>query len=157
MQITCIYNELCNNDTMNHEQEFKEQLRAAGERVTSPRLTIFRLLMRNSPLAMSKLITKSREDGIDPVTVYRTLELLRKLNLVQEMGVGRNRLFELSDAYHSHHHHLTCIKCGSVTDFDSETIEINLSEVGKKLGFTVQGHQLEVTGICSSCAKSNRL
>ena len=137
---------------MNYEQAFKEQLRTTGERVTGPRLTIFRILMRNVPLPIAKLITKAEEDGINSVTVYRTLELLRKLNLVQEMGLGRNRLFELSDSYHSHHHHFTCIKCGKVTDFDSETIEANLDEIGKKLGFDVQAHQLEVTGVCSKCS-----
>jgi Fur family ferric uptake transcriptional regulator len=136
---------------MNHEQEYKEQLRSAGERVTSPRLTIFRILMRNGPLSMSKLINKAGEDGIDPVTVYRTLELLRKLNFIQEMGLGRNRLFELSDTYHSHHHHFTCSECGKVTDFDSEIIERDLHEIGEKLGFNVRAHQLEVIGVCLTC------
>jgi Fe2+ or Zn2+ uptake regulation protein len=136
---------------MNLELKFKDQLRTADERVTRPRLAIFRILIRHSPLSIAKLITKAKADQIDPVTVYRTLELLRRLNLVRELGVGRHRLFELGDIYNSHHHHFTCLECGRVTDFDSETIENDLDLIGERLGFDVESHQLEVNGVCADC------
>lgn len=138
---------------MKREEQFKEHLRAAGERVTTPRLGLFRILLRHAPIAMAKLILRAREDGIDPVTTYRTIELFRRLALVQELGMGRNRLLELSDSYHAHHHHFTCVVCGRISDFDSEAIEGELHEVGAELGFEIHSHQLEITGVCAECRR----
>jgi Fur family ferric uptake transcriptional regulator len=136
---------------MNAEQLFKDRLHAAGERVTSPRLVVFRMLVRHAPLSMPQIIQNALADSIDKVTVYRTVDLLRKLDLVQEVGLGRNRLFELGETLHSHHHHLTCTECGKVIDFDDETIEADLQSIGKQLGFSIKSHQLEASGICASC------
>lgn len=138
---------------MNFENGFKAALTAAGERITSPRLVVFRLLTRNGPISMHKLISAANQDNIDKVTVYRTIDLLRKMGLIQEVGLGRNRLLELSDAYHSHHHHFTCLSCGTITDFDSAIIESNLKQIGEQLGFTVRNHQVELTGTCKECAQ----
>jgi Fe2+ or Zn2+ uptake regulation protein len=136
---------------MNREQQFKDRLRVAGERVTTPRLAVFRLLLRHAPLSMASLIARSRQDGIDPATVYRTFELFRRLALVQEVGLGRNRLLEPGDDYHGHHHHFSCTVCGRITDFDSQAIEADLKQAGGQLGFEIHSHQLEATGICSAC------
>jgi Fur family transcriptional regulator, ferric uptake regulator len=139
--------------TMNREDQFKERLRIAGERLTTPRLGIFRILGRQAPMPMAKLIARARADGIDPVTTYRTVELFRKLLLIQEVGLGRNRLLELSDDYHAHHHHLMCASCGKITDFDSEVVETELSRMAGGLGFEIRSHQLEATGLCAACRK----
>jgi Fur family transcriptional regulator, ferric uptake regulator len=132
---------------MNREEQFKERLRLVGERVTNPRLGVFRILLRQAPVPMAKLIERSRAEGIDTVTVYRTVDLFRKLGVVQEVGLGRNRMLELGDDYGAHHHHVTCVECGRIMDFDSEVIEADLARVGKKLGFEIKWHQLEATGV----------
>lgn len=136
---------------MDHEQKFKDHLRATGERVTTTRLGVFRILLRHAPIAMNKLILKAQEDGIDPVTTYRTVDLFRKQALVQDLGMGRNRLLELSDSYHAHHHHFSCMGCGKIDDFDSESIEAELAKVSAATGFEIRSHQLEVTGVCAAC------
>jgi Fur family transcriptional regulator, ferric uptake regulator len=136
---------------MNRELRFKERLRAAGERVTTPRLRIFRILSRQAPMPMAKLIGRGQADGVDSVTIYRTVELFRRLGLVQEVGLGRNRLFELSDDYQAHHHHFLCLGCGKITDFDSAVVEAELAQTARQLGFEIQSHQLEATGMCAAC------
>jgi Fur family transcriptional regulator, ferric uptake regulator len=138
---------------MNQEQLFKNHLRASGERVTTTRLGVFRVLLRHAPLSMARLIDKAQADGIDPVTTYRTVDLFRKLALVQELGMGRNRLLELSDSYHAHHHHFTCVRCGKILDFDSEPIESELHKVSRVSGFEIHSHQLEITGVCAECRR----
>lgn len=148
MIITCICFLLCDNSAMKREQQFKDHLKQAGERLTAPRLGIFRILLRQAPISMAKLISRARDDGIDPVTTYRTMDLFRKLGLVQELGLGRNRLLELSDTYHAHHHHFTCVVCGAISDFDNEAIERELRAAAQGLGFDVHSHQLEITGVC---------
>lgn len=140
---------------MRNEQQFKDQLRTAGERVTTPRLSVFRVLSRHSPLLMAKLIEQARADGVDPVTTYRTLDLFRRLAVVQEVGLGRNRLLELSDGYQLHHHHFSCVNCGRIYDFDSEELEDDLRSLSARLGFDIQSHQLEATGVCAACRTKN--
>ena len=136
---------------MNLEQQFRERLRSADERLTTSRLSVFRLLLRHAPLSMSSLIYRAKEDGTDPATTYRTLALFQKLGLVQEFGLGRNRLLELSDRYHTHHHHFTCANCGKILDFDNEPIEQELQRAAGQAGFEIRSHQLEATGLCTEC------
>lgn len=107
-------------------------------------------------MPMARLISRSQADGIDPVTVYRTIELFQKLMLVQEVGLGRHRLLELSDDYHAHHHHVMCVGCGRITDFDSAVIEADLARVAEELGFDIRSHQLEATGLCATCQAKAR-
>jgi len=139
---------------MKQEQEFKDQLRGAGERMTTTRLSIYRILARYSPISMPKLLEKVRQDGIDTVTCYRTLHLFRKLAIVQDVGLGRNRLIELTDDAHSHHHHFWCTGCGKLQDFDNPDIDASIDKLSGKLGVKVQSHQLEMSGLCQRCLKT---
>ena len=135
------------------DQAFIAHLKSSSERVTSPRLAIFRILGTHSPLAMASLSLRAQENGVDSVTVYRTLALFKKLGLVQEIGVGNKRLFELSDGFGGHHHHFWCTNCGKIIDFDDPNLEQALHQATAALNFTLQSHQLEMVGVCSSCRK----
>ncbi len=142
---------------MNREDKFKALLRTAGERVTTPRLGVFRALVRHAPISMAQLIARAQADGIDTVTTYRTVDLFRKLAILQEVGLGRNRLLELSDQYQAHHHHFSCINCGMIIDFDNAAIERELQQIGKTMGLEVHSHQLETTGLCQRCQAMSQL
>jgi Fe2+ or Zn2+ uptake regulation protein len=139
------------------DEAFINRLKGAGERVTTPRLSIFRLLRQYSPLPMSKLATRSKADGIDLVTVYRSIALFKKLELVQEIGVGNKRLLELSDDFGVHHHHFWCSICGKIIDFDNESFERSLENAATKLGIRIQSHQVEVVGICRECLQKEHI
>jgi Fe2+ or Zn2+ uptake regulation protein len=141
---------------MSSDEQFKSHLKALGERVTTPRLGIFRLLKKNSPIAMGKLCLKAREDGVDTATVYRTIGLFMRLGLVQEVGVGSRRLLELSDSFGGHHHHFWCSNCGRIADFDDESLEQALSQAAARMGIEVESHQLEIVGKCERCVALER-
>lgn len=141
------------NSPKNLDEEFISRLKASSERVTSPRLAIFRLLSRSGPLPMSKLGSRAKDDGIDTVTVYRTVALFQKLGLVREIGVGRRRLLELTDDFGGHHHHFWCSSCGRITDFDDTQVEKAIIAAGESLGITVLAHQVEITGHCAMCSR----
>lgn len=136
---------------MHLEQQCIGRLRQQGERVTAPRLMIFRLLVRHSPIKMARLIALAKRDSIDQVTVYRTIRLFKQLEIADEVGWGSNRRFELSGNYHAHHHHATCLRCGNIADFDSQALEQTIAAVVKATGFTMRSHQVEITGLCSAC------
>jgi Fe2+ or Zn2+ uptake regulation protein len=135
------------------DENFISLLKDRGERVTSPRLAIFRLLSRGGALPMSKLTARAKDDGIDTVTVYRTITLFRSLGLVREIGVGSRRLLELTDDFGGHHHHFWCSNCGRITDFDDTQLESAIIAAGRSLGITGLSHQVEITGRCGLCTQ----
>ena len=136
---------------MDKELLFKEALALQRERVTSPRLGLFRILVRKSPLSTATLIAEADKLSIDQATCYRNLTLFRKIGLISDIVVGGQRMVELTDSFGSHHHHFSCGQCGKVIDFDSETIEAAISGAAGELGVAVSSHQLEIIGVCASC------
>lgn len=93
-------------------------------------------------------------------TVYRTLEVLSRLNLTRHVDVeGQPRRYELSGSPLSDYHpHLVCTKCGSVVDMSPELWKPCIRRVEREWarthGFRVTGCQVICYGVCSRCASS---
>jgi Fur family ferric uptake transcriptional regulator len=130
---------------------FLENLKLTGVKITTPRKEILKVLSSN-PFSAQEVRDLLREKGIsiDLVTVYRTLELFTNLELVRratfEDKIARYELHPGED----HHHHLVCIKCGVVED-----VVINenkfVKEIEKQSEFKVERHALEFFGFCKRC------
>lgn len=136
---------------MDKKKQFENRLRAAGERITSPRLTIFNALLRKSPIRPTELVELLRGYAIDPATTYRNVNLFRELNIIRDIVAGGQRLIELSDDYESHHHHFWCRQCGKLIDFDSPDIEKSLNGAITLLGGVITSHHVEISGLCKDC------
>jgi Fur family ferric uptake transcriptional regulator len=136
---------------MDNEAQFKERLRATNERLTSPRLITFRALARKAPLSTVKLVALLEGNGINAATTYRNLALFRRLGVIQDIVADGQRLVELNEDFGSHHHHFWCTQCGKLQDFDNPDIDKSIEELSGKLGIKITGHQLEMSGLCSSC------
>src|SRR2546421_5552224 len=90
---------------------------------------------------------------VDRASIYRTIALFERLGIVQRLQIGWKYKLELSDAFHHHHHHLTCSNCGKVIPFEEDTaLEKRLHVLANSKNFTMQGHQLEIQGLCQNCA-----
>lgn len=91
------------------------------------------------------------EKGPGLTTVYRALESLVALGLVQsvDLGDGEKR-FELV-APGEHHHHLVCEKCRDSIHLDQCLVEDLESAIKSKYGFEVRAHILEMFGVCRRC------
>jgi len=87
---------------------------------------------------------------INKSTVYRTLELLKKLNLVDETDLGGNKLY-YHHADHGHHHHLICHKCGRAVEVDEEMFDPIRKMLMEKYRFVPDIRHLAVFGHCVSC------
>jgi Fur family ferric uptake transcriptional regulator len=78
------------------------------------------------------------------------LELFRELGVVNQMdfseGVSR---YEYSDW--EHHHHLVCLKCGTVIEFSNNELEAVELELAQKYDFEVIGHRMKLFGYCRQC------
>ena len=88
----------------------------------------------------------------DRASVYRTVALFEQLGIVQQLQTGWKYRLELTDAYHEHHHHATCLRCGrSLIVPEDVALEQYLLAAAQKLDFQLERHQVELQGYCSEC------
>ena len=131
---------------------FREYLRSAGYKLTSPREAVLSVMEREKGhLHPVDILRKAR--AIHPkagrATVYRTLEILRSLNLVRPIYTGNSCVSYAR--VEGGHHHLICSKCDKVIEFEECEacgIENRLSSMH---GFAIQSHLLEFYGHCRDC------
>ena len=85
-------------------------------------------------------------------TVYRTLELLNRLDLVTETDLGGGRV-RYHPADKGHHHHLVCQECGKIIDLD-ESVLLSLEKVLLgEYNFSADLRHLAIFGRCADCRK----
>ena len=87
-------------------------------------------------------------------TVYRSLELLSNLGILQKMefGDGCSRYeVNTTDPKAHHHHHLICTKCNKVIEFEEDLLDELEQDICRKSGFKIQDHQVKFFGICKEC------
>jgi len=131
-------------------EKFKHYLRAHGYSVTAPRVAIFRYLQANDPAGLSAIISDNGD--MDRASVYRTLTLFRKLNVIQDVITGGHKMVELADGFDNHHHHVSCLQCGRSVTVEDVALEQRLVELALANGITPRSHQIEVSGVCRACA-----
>lgn len=135
-------------------EELIEHLRAAGYRNTPARRAVLKALI-DGPSHMTAPDVVAAVDETSPsvgrASIYRTLDLLTKLGLLQSSTLGGTETTYML-APSGHHHHAICLEC-------RETIEIDECVMGEmegllheRTGFEVRGHLLEIYGLCPRCA-----
>lgn len=85
-------------------------------------------------------------------SVYRTLDGLDELGLVQrvDLGDGLSR-FERNDPGGDHHHHLVCDDCGRIEPFEDPALEAAIVGVAGGRGYDVAAHDVVLRGACEDC------
>ena len=128
-------------------------LREMGYRLTPQRVMVWEAL-RNSRqhLTAEQVFDRVRTTvpEVNLSTVYRTLELLVKLDLVAETKLGTATTFyEVEDG--TAHHHYVCERCGTVGHFEDRLFAPVYSELRAVSGFDPSHSHATVFGICESC------
>jgi Fur family ferric uptake transcriptional regulator len=94
------------------------------------------------------------DPGINRVTVYRTLALLKRQGLVDELDLmhveGERHFYERRTG--RDHLHMTCLRCGKVTEFESVLFEKLKGQVGKLCEFRIVVARVEIGGYCRKCS-----
>jgi Fe2+ or Zn2+ uptake regulation protein len=93
---------------------------------------------------------KEHAPGLSLATVYRTLALLKEMELVEEHRLGEG---------HSHyeavqeepHYHFTCQRCGKVIEFDTPLVADIERQLYERRGIQVTRAHLHLTGYCRDC------
>lgn len=137
-------------------QKWEKLLGQEGYRITRPRRAILDIIAESSrPLTPVEIYDLAREDnpGIGLVTIYRTIEKLEELRLVDHV----HHLGECQTVFRSpdqHQHLLICTGCGRSRYFDGLEVEEQFNKIGEKFGYQVTGHWLQLAGLCEECQKS---
>ncbi len=134
------------------EQAYIDRLRAAGYKITPPRLAVLQVIEQNGEhLNTSEILQRAQAiyPTVGRATVYRTLELLTQLGIVRPIHLG-----EGGPTYiwaEGGHHHLVCSACGKVVDFQQCIADQMVQELTDRFGFAIESHLLEFYGLCGNC------
>ncbi|GGB05251.1 transcriptional repressor [Macrococcus hajekii] len=137
----------------------KDQLHAASYKLTPQRESTVRVLLENEAdhLSAEEVFLKVRERSpeIGLATVYRTLELLAELKVVDKINFGDGvARFDLRKEGAEHfHHHLVCIECGAVDEIEEDLLGEVEKKVERDYQFKIMDHRLTFHGICHRCQK----
>ena len=134
--------------------EALDTLRGAGLRRGGARRAIVEYLARQPCCRSAQEIHEgivSTGGAVGVASVYRTLETLAELRLVQRVDVGDGiARFEPAREDKHHHHHLVCDDCGRVEPFTDEPLEQALERAAGRLGYAMQ-HEVVLRGTCGDC------
>jgi Fur family transcriptional regulator, ferric uptake regulator len=113
-------------------------------------------LLGEQPCAITALEIDRRLPAIGRATVYRALEQLESLGLIQRVDVkGDAAGFERVDPSGHHHHHIVCEQCGRVIAFEDDRLEQAIVALGARPDFTVSSHEVTLRGECASCGSAS--
>ena len=138
---------------MSCEQDTATTLRESGYRLTPQRLLVASAL-RHAGRHLSAAEIAEEVRAVYPVvdlsTIYRTVEMLKRLHLATatDMG-GDDLLFEWSAG--ETHHHLICSTCRSMQVLDHEYLEGLAERVRSEFGFQPDLHHFAIFGLCGNC------
>jgi Fur family ferric uptake transcriptional regulator len=135
-------------------------LKEHGYKLTPQRRAVVKRVMQSrehfTPAVLYEQVNRE-SPGIGIVTIYRTIELLAQLGLLCCVyGDGNNRSYIMRRPL-IHHHHLVCSGCGKVVEFSDCDISGLEKRLSRRTGFEIEGHLLEIRGICPDCRNAIRI
>lgn len=133
-----------------------EELVKRGVRMTWQRRLLVRIIQdspRHLDAAELLKIAKRSDPRLDRATVYRTIALLKKGGLIDELDLmhieGEKHYYEAKTS--RDHCHLACFQCGAILEYASRSFEKLKEEIAAKSGFEIRAVRLEVGGLCAAC------
>ena len=97
---------------------------------------------------------RARYPALGLVTVYRTLEKLEQLGLIQRVH-GQSGCQAFISTGTGHQHLLLCQNCGRVTFFEGDDLSPLMTHIAGKTGYKIQEHWLQLIGLCSDCQRAS--
>jgi Fur family ferric uptake transcriptional regulator len=133
-----------------------ETLRAAGHRRGGARTAVVEALAAHDCAVTALDLDdelRRRRPPVGRASVYRALEQLEELGLVQRIEVCRGTAgYERIDPDGHHHHHAICRDCGRMVPFEDSALERAIGQLSQSISFDVTEHDVVLRGHCESCA-----
>lgn len=129
-------------------------LKEKNLRLTPQREAVLRVMLdcQDQHLTAEDIYDRTRAEYADIglATIYRTLELFEDLGLISRLDFGDGgRRYEF--ALGKDHHHLICIDCGKIAEFNEDLLDELQETIARESGFRILNHSLRFFGYCSSC------
>jgi len=129
-----------------------------GVRMTEQRRAILSVIeTAKKHLDASQILRRARklDESVDRSTVYRTLNLLKRHGLVDELDLmhldGEGHYYERKMS--REHIHMACLRCGKITEFESELFDSLKEQMQSECRFKIVVARLEIGGYCTTCRK----
>ncbi len=140
---------------MNQPEDIVSKLSELGYRLTPQRIMIVSAIENSDNHISAEEIyaqVVAKYPNVNISTVYRTLELLKRLGLVTETDLGGGRV-----RYHpvekGRHHHLVCRQCGAIIDLDEALLSPLKGALLREYKFSADLRHLAIFGHCANCRK----
>jgi Fur family ferric uptake transcriptional regulator len=138
---------------MSDSNQIVDALDLAGYRLTGPRREVARLIAEHGGhFTVLELEAAARDRRIDisRATLFRTLDVLTELKVVERMDLptGEHAYVPCAPA---HHHHVICTRCGRTAEVEDSGISEAVAEAGRRSGYRIDTHRLELFGLCRFC------
>jgi Fe2+ or Zn2+ uptake regulation protein len=149
---------ISNKQGQNRTRESNKTLRKSGKRLTSQRALILDIIRRGKGhLDADEIYRQARavQPRLSLSTVYRTLKVLKEPGLIAEL--------HLDDSHHhyeikstSRHHHLVCLGCGEVIEFQFPIHSQLRRNVPEARDFRIVDTEIRITGYCPRCREKQQ-
>jgi len=134
------------------------ELLARGVRLTRQRRTILGIIeTADQHMDAGMILRRARkaDASIDRVTVYRTLKLLKRHGLIDELDLlhirGDGHYYERHPQ--REHIHMACLRCGKVMEFESTLFERLKGQIERDCSFHIVVTRVEMGGYCTNCRR----
>jgi len=136
-----------------NSDQWLSQLQSTGCRLTGARRAVVEV-MESTPRALTPLdvfdSARKQDRHLGLVTVYRTLEKLEELGLIQRVHQERDCHAFLRTG-EGHQHILLCERCGRAVLFEGDDLKALFTRISQQTGFEIKEHWLQVSGVCAEC------
>jgi len=139
-------------------EKTRQTLNVTGLRVTNQRALIMEILRQgDGHLDADEVYQRARkkQPRLSLSTVYRTLQALKKVGLVEEVHIGETRhYYEIKPT--AEHHHLVCLECGRVVEFQYPLARLVKRNITAAKDFEIIGSEVRMTGYCPACRRKRK-
>ncbi|MFC1916293.1 Fur family transcriptional regulator [Chloroflexota bacterium] len=136
----------------------RKALNTAGMRATHQRALIMEIMRQGrGHLDADEIYRRARgkEPRLSLSTVYRTLRMLKKLDLVEELHFDdEHHHYEVKPS--AEHHHLVCLRCGRVIEFHYPLSRYLKKRVPEARDFDIAETEVRMTGYCARCRQGRK-
>jgi Fur family transcriptional regulator, ferric uptake regulator len=138
------------------EEHALEMLGEAGYRRGGARTAVVEALARHDCAVTALELEddlRRREAAVGRASIYRALERLEELGLLQRFEAARGiASYERVNPSGHHHHHAICRRCGRIEPFEDRSLERAIERVSAAVPFEIAEHDVTLRGLCKSCA-----
>ncbi|HET6930458.1 MAG TPA: transcriptional repressor [Candidatus Acidoferrum sp.] len=139
----------------------QKTLREKGIRLTRQRRVILEVMdTAEQHLDVDQILARAQkmDPAVHLVTVYRTIDLLKKEGLIDELDLlhlrGDRHYYETHGP--RDHIHVACLRCGKVREFESRLYEQLKEQIARDFEMQVTVSRTEVGGICNDCLAASK-